>query len=245
MSQAVREYDEGAHALDFGDICTLSDQLQIDTVLNMIIGSRSFYVHIRLPAKQSTPVVQFPETDLNDAWYAEVACKVALWVSSLNLFVTIELESGTRLWSLKPYPNLKLHKQFIHVGDGLSLLTHAPWVTPLFSVTARRQRKVPWSKLGIGKRLAPLHSEQFCDQFVALLFSEAQSRRAEGKSHNFRPVSSSQLLGWWPSVPLYYTTGQAEEDRIASVTDTNDDDRVMAPSTKDESRAIEREREKH
>ena len=130
----------------------------------------------------------------------------------------------------------------MHAGEGLGLLTNARCVVPLFSADVKQRRKLPWSKFGLGKAPIALYSERFCDRFATLLCNEAQQRRSAGKDSHFRSISSLRMLGCWPAVPLVYTVGQVEEDRVSSITASNDQ-LCMSPLTTDENRALERERE--
>ena len=52
-----------------------------------------------------------------------------------------------------------------------------------------------------------------------------------------------RLLGCWPAIPLCFTTGPAEEDRIASAS-TTDEDGKIAPLTKEDKHSLDKEREK-
>ena len=126
-----------------------------------------------------------------------------------------------------------MHRQFVHAGIEFNLLTNAHWIVPLFSTATRRQDKASWSKLGLGKCPGPPYSAKFCEQFAALLCSEAQNRRAANKDNSFKATSSLRLLGCWPAIPLCFTTGAAEEDRIASVT-TPEEDGQIAPIVDEE-----------
>ena len=238
LTQAVHETGSDLGVMEFVDINTIDDQLQLNKLTTAIDVCRPFYVHIRVPCGDQ-------QVNLHDAWFAELTSTLAQQINSMQLFVTIELEPGTRQWLLKPYKNLKLQRQFVHAGNASSLLTNAPWIVPLFSLKAVSAREKRWTRLHGAAAPAPtLYPDKLCRKLVTTLCAEASQRRLADRDLNFRSISSLSLLGCWPAFPLYFTSGDIEESRISSIT-ADSDELLIAPIIKSEDqKELEREREK-
>ena len=118
----------------FVDINTIDDQLQLNKLTTAIEACRPFYVHIRVPCGDQ-------QVNLHDAWFAELTSTLARQVNSMQLFVTIELEPGTKQWLLKPYKEL--------IGNSTIDLTIISQKECLLGdVVTDAFRSFPWSDIG-------------------------------------------------------------------------------------------------